>query len=303
MSDSRRRRYVFETAGLLLGLVTGFVSYALRQDLQLSLMLGFVVTVGLLVVEVTAEIGQIQSASTHSKALLETMHRSLVARDQYLATLDHLQRNPSGTLADSLARLHTALAEVPPALFIVAADMLAEPIQWLEHRHIVVPGDSSSLGSHLVRTFQSDVFTTSFHPLGFWKTPYGRNYNQAICDRLRSLTARGVNVRFRRVYIVRDALSHELREGFYQVLIRSQLDAGVEVRVVEESRLPADLLVDFGVWDSQLEVELECDDQRRIIRRHYRYSAEAIIAAHRRAGRVWDGSIDFDEWLREEPRT
>lgn len=67
---------------------------------------------------------------------LERLHTSLVRRDQYRAAVDRFQRNPASPQPDSLNRLHGALADGPPALFGVTADLLGESIRRLENRGI-----------------------------------------------------------------------------------------------------------------------------------------------------------------------
>ncbi|WP_306204445.1 DUF6879 family protein [Actinoplanes sp. RD1] len=298
MDETPAGRYLFETASLVLGLVTGIISYVFRQDLQLSLILGFVVGVGLLTVKVLAELTRVTGAGDRAERTLAGIETSLRHRDRYLTTLDHV----GGDLPRSLERIHAGLATVPPELFGVAAQLLEDPLDQLERRHIVTSAESSSLNTHLVRTFRSDVFTTSVLPMHFWLTPYGQNYNDAICARLAELAATGHPARFRRVYIVRDSWADQVHHGPYADVIRRQQEAGINVRVTVESLLPTDLRRDFGVWDARLEVELEVDGDGYLIRRHYRYSADAVAAAERRAEQIWDRSTDFATWTTLLPR-
>jgi hypothetical protein len=298
MEETPAGRYLFESASLLLGLLFGFASYFFGQDLQLSLMLGLIVSVGLLTVKVIAELARVARTGADAGRALDDIKTSLHYRDRYLATLDHVAADPSGALARTLERIHTSMEGIPPPLFGVVVHLLDQPVDQLERRHIVTTAEASSLNSHLVRTFTTDVFTTSVFPMEFWLTPYGMNYNDAICARLADLRRAGHGVRFRRVFIARESHARELLGSPYADVIRKQLDSGVEVRIAFESQLPPELRIDFGIWDGNLEVELEVDDGGHLVRRHYRYAGDAIAAAQRRAEQIWDRGIDFTAWSR-----
>ncbi|ADD45699.1 hypothetical protein Snas_6075 [Stackebrandtia nassauensis DSM 44728] len=299
---SQRRYRLTQVANVVAGLACGLITYAVNADLQLSLALGVIVTMGLLIVEYTAVTNSLMRVVHATNDRLICLGADLSKQDGLAAALAHLRGSAreGGNLAHTINRVHEAVPNIPVPLFGVVDDLLGQAARALETGHIVLGGSSSSLGSHLVRTFERDVFCTSFHPLDFWLTPYGRNYQAEIRDRLRELAKTG-EVTFRRVFIVRGEVAEELRRQPYRGVIEEQLSAGIDVRITYEEDLPADLCVDFGIWDGELEVELECDEQRRIIARHYRYSHEHLAAAQRRAERLWDRSIAYADFLTRLP--
>lgn len=296
-TPSRRGRLVIQAVALVLGVVTGFVSYVIKADLELSIWLGIAVALGMLIVETTSTMVSLTRAVADVNARLDSFSLALDSRDSFSGAMAHIRGGGDlgRRLAHTVEQLNTSLVKVPTSLLGVANEVLRESAEAVHACHLVVPGNSASLGSHLVRRFEKSVFTTSFHPLDFWLTPYGRNYHTEICERLKVLSARS-RVEFRRVFIVRSDVADELTKDPYQKLIREQLRCGVEVRVCNEDELPTELCVDFGLWDGELEIELECDQQRRVIRNHYRYSQEAITQAQNRADRIWDRASPYDKW-------
>lgn len=293
---TRTERYLIYAASLLVSIIVGLISYLVVSDLQQSIILGTITMLAFLVFENSALLLQLTRTVSTANARLDHLSESLAARDQFVESRDRLQGiGPSGAaLAAKLEQIWSDSCDVPPVLLDLIGETLNSPAESLASRNLVHAGKDPALGTRLVSWFKRDAFATSIYPMDFWFTPWGQNYHQITCERMRNQSRTG-GLRFRRVFIAKDENAADLTSGAYHDLIREQIDAGVEVRACLLSDLSSDLCVDFGLWDDALEVVLVANQRDRITKTYYRNFSEAT--ARHRANQIWDRSTPFDDWI------